>query len=198
MRALKAISDKFVHFLLEEHIIDASKIEFYQYGFELLAASVLDVAWILLLGLLLGQFFTALVYVLILITVRTQIGGFHANTYFSCFLCYTVFFGAVLAAAWLCAEIGITMAGLSILSCMLLLVLYFKAPVPHTRQLTEAEKGEARKKGIGRTVIWLAFMLGIGSFRIKYAYSIFSVLFVSVILMIVEAILQQMKKRRSQ
>lgn len=191
MRILRFISDKCVHFLLEERVIDESRVELYQYGFELLAASVMDAAWILILGFWLDDFFTALVYVLILSTVRTQIGGFHASTYFRCFLCYTVFWGVVVLLTRLCAAMRITLTGLIVLSCMVLFVIYLKAPVPHNKKLDEEEKAEARKKGLVRTVVWLGIMFGASSYGLKYAYSIISVLVLSVALMIVEWILQK-------
>lgn len=180
------MADKIVQRLLAEHIIEESQKELYHYGFELLTASLLNAFEIMLVGMILHKLPVALIYVLILMTVRTQIGGFHADTYGKCFMYYNLFFLITLMITEVCSFFKFGGALIVILLCGVLLVEYIWAPVPHNRKLNQMEKTTARKKGILRTTVWCVILVVFWRTHREWSYAICSVLVLTVGLMWVE------------
>lgn len=90
---IKKIVNRLIDELLQNKIIRPEEKKLYEYGVELLVASIFNSMWIIGIGVIFGSLILSFIYILILGSVRTQIGGYHAKTYFSCFICYNVFFG---------------------------------------------------------------------------------------------------------
>lgn len=80
------ISKKLTEFFIENKVIQEEENEVYQYSFELLLSSVLNLISILLLAVLMKRLIETLIFVLVFFTLRTQIGGYHARTHFRCYL----------------------------------------------------------------------------------------------------------------
>lgn len=82
--------------LVKEKIINSDDSEIYKYGAELLISTGAN----LLLGLLLGGLFhsmmSSVIYFLVLATLRTQAGGYHASTYLWCGMVYCISFLGVM------------------------------------------------------------------------------------------------------
>ena len=186
-------ADYITNLLNREGIIQDFEIPLYHYGFELLLSSVFNAVWILMWGFITERKMLAIVYIVILATVRTQIGGYHANSYRKCFLCYSLAFLTVIVMVEMCGFLKLPLGFLGFVSIVLLIIEFFWAPVLHTKILTQEEKKTSRKKGIGRTVIWVVIMHFVYWYNIKYAYQIFCVLLLCIILMIVEKYLQKRK-----
>ena len=194
MRILNQISKKITNWLMKQQVIERSQEEFYQYGFKLLVSSLFDAFLVLFLGILLDCTPLAVSYVLILMTVRTQIGGFHANTYFGCCVCYMIFFitSLVLYVGCIWYQFSVLMLVLAILTNIVFELIW--APVLHTRKLTGTERIQAKNAGLRRTAIWSLFAILVWNIDNKWSYAVVVVLCVSIMLMTFELICQ--KRRR--
>ena len=82
----RKLTDRFV----KKHIVEVSDAEICQYGLEVILSTGVNFLNVILIGFLLGKTGTAFCYFLILATVRTQTGGYHADTYCRCELLYMV------------------------------------------------------------------------------------------------------------
>ena len=89
---IKLIINNIIKYLVQMDIIQIEETAVYEYGIELLLVSIFNAIWILVLGIVLKCPVLSVIYIYILASVRTQIGGYHAQTYIGCFVCYNLFF----------------------------------------------------------------------------------------------------------
>ena len=75
----RKLTDRFV----KKHIVEVSDAEICQYGLEVILSTGVNFLNVILIGFLQGKTGTAFCHFLILATVRTQTGGYHADTYVS-------------------------------------------------------------------------------------------------------------------
>lgn len=79
-------SRKLTNQLLNNSVITPAMAEVYQYGFELTLSTLFTSSAILLVACLMDSFFFGLLYFAVSIPIRMTAGGYHAPTYFRCFL----------------------------------------------------------------------------------------------------------------
>ena len=72
--------------LLRRNMIDSAKQEIYQYGLELTLSTLVTSSSIMLTACLMDSFAIGLLYFVVSIPLRMTAGGYHAPTYFRCFL----------------------------------------------------------------------------------------------------------------
>lgn len=68
---------------------------FYRYGIEITISSFVNIINILLIGIVTGEMFASIVFLLIFICLRSFTGGYHAKTYLKCILLLSVSFTVV-------------------------------------------------------------------------------------------------------
>ena len=112
-------ADYITNLLNREGIIQDFEIPLYHYGFELLLSSVFNAVWILMWGFITERKMLAIVYIVILATVRTQIGGYHANSYRKCFLCYSLALLTVIVMVEMCGFLKLPLGFLGFVSIVL-------------------------------------------------------------------------------
>ena len=81
---LSFLSSKITDFLLSQKTIDKEMKQVYIYGTELFLSSVLSVFLVILVGLIIGRFWDALLFLFSFIFLRKYTGGLHCNSYTSC------------------------------------------------------------------------------------------------------------------
>ena len=81
---ISLLSKSIALFLLRKDIISSDNIEIYEYGFELMIATIIGFGLVLISGLVMGEFILSLVFYAIFVIVRFFTGGYHANTHLKC------------------------------------------------------------------------------------------------------------------
>ena len=81
---------KVIEFLVKEGVINTDKEELYHYGLTLLIKKILHSMIILLIGLVGGEFWGVLFFLLAYSTIREYSGGYHAKTVRGCYFCTAV------------------------------------------------------------------------------------------------------------
>ena len=81
------IYEKIVVFMIKYGIINAEDKEIYKYGFELLLADVFNLSVMLFIGVIVNQFYSTILYIIIFIGMRSFCGGYHAKTHLRCHIC---------------------------------------------------------------------------------------------------------------
>ncbi len=72
--------------LINAAIIEAKDRNIYEYSIKSLLGNILNIVSCILIGILCGEIIRALVFLLIMIPLRSTIGGCHLNSPFLCFL----------------------------------------------------------------------------------------------------------------
>lgn len=93
---IRLLSSKLADFLCEKSIIPEEDKEIYIYGNELLISSFIGIALVCIVGVLLGEFLSALVFLVVFIINRQFSGGYHASTFIKCTLIFLCDFFVVL------------------------------------------------------------------------------------------------------
>lgn len=83
---MECISGIISHTLWEQGIIQEEDIDKCQYGLDIFISSVLEVASILIIAAVVGNFFDTLIFFAAFIPLRVYAGGYHANTKLRCYL----------------------------------------------------------------------------------------------------------------
>lgn len=85
---------KIVYFITNQGVIsgDPEVQDFYKYGVEISISSLLNIALVLMLGVLINHILESIIFLAIFILIRSFTGGYHADTYFRCNLLMCVTF----------------------------------------------------------------------------------------------------------
>lgn len=89
-------SNYLVRVLLKNEIIEADKIEIYQYGYEIMISTIITFLIVLISGIILNCLPAALLYFGIFAVMRQICGGYHAQHYWSCNALFAVVTTSVL------------------------------------------------------------------------------------------------------
>lgn len=81
---ISLLSKSIALFLLKREIIDSEEIEIYEYGFELMIATVIGLGLVMLSGLIIGEFISSVIFYTFFVLIRLFTGGYHADTHLKC------------------------------------------------------------------------------------------------------------------
>lgn len=146
---LTYLANRVTDFLIDKKVIDDNDREIYQYGFEQFFTTVLNIATMLLLGVIFGKIYQSIVLTLSFMALRTYSGGYHASTPLRCYILTVISISAALSTMKFVAINRFVCLGLLILSGIVILLL---SPVDtKNKPLDEIEKVIYRKKTI---LVW--------------------------------------------
>lgn len=75
-------------FLFSKDAITEEEKEVCAYGMELIISGIISVALVIIIGLITGNIWYAVIYNMMMILIRTYTGGYHADTHAGCNVCY--------------------------------------------------------------------------------------------------------------
>ena len=75
-------------FLFSKDAITEEEKEVCAYGMELIISGIISVALVIIIGLITGSIWYAVVYNIMMIVIRLYTGGYHADTHVGCNVCY--------------------------------------------------------------------------------------------------------------
>lgn len=181
---------KLTEILVKEEIVPYKSREIYEYGMELIISTVLNLVLVLFIGALFHAVGEGVCYFLILATIRTQSGGYHANSYLRCSALYCLLFLITIALSEIADYFAINPV-LPIL-CLLINTCYIWrcAPVLHLKELDHEEKKHAKRKATLRCLIWTIASVALGAVDKQLLYA------VTVTISIVSILMEVEKKRR--
>lgn len=145
--------------------IDKEDWEVYQFGIGIIVSTVLEMATILILGVLFKQFLGTCLFLLCFLMLRTNIGGYHAKSYERCYIVMILtYLGAYTCIAltplqWIWPAI-IVIAVVSFIGVV------FLGPIDNENKRWEAERTERAK----RTSIAISLLEIVASIAIAIAF----------------------------
>lgn len=169
--------------------------EIYTYGVWVLITSLFDVIEVLILGVLFHRLPEAIIYLAILMVLRSYTGGFHASTFGRCNAMVLGCYLMNLVLSW-----GIVLAGGCWITLILLFVsvgyICYAAPVEHANKaLTDAEKIRYRKYSILLSIaILVVVLLLYQQYEQQMSYAAVTMAMVA-FMMLLELLLQRKRRR---
>lgn len=89
---IEYLADRIADYFVKEELILAEDRSIYKYGSEVSISTILGISLILLIGLISGQVFGSILFLLCFIPLRVYTGGYHADTYLKCNLSFCAVF----------------------------------------------------------------------------------------------------------
>ena len=146
---ISSAANNITNYLICKKVIKDDDREIYQYGFEQVFSYLLNIATMLLLGIILGKIYQSLVLILSFMALRSYSGGYHANTPLQCYLLTVMSISATLSIMKFITIDRFICWGLLVLSSVVILLL---SPIgSKNKPLDEIEKIIYRKKTI---IVW--------------------------------------------
>ena len=146
---ISSAANNITNYLICKKVIKDDDREIYQYGFEQVFSSLLNIATMLLLGIILGKIYQSLVLILSFMALRSYSGGYHANTPLHCYLLTVMSISAALSIMKFITIDRFICLGLLVLSSVV--ILLFSPIGSKNKPLDEIEKIIYRKKTI---IVW--------------------------------------------
>ena len=154
--------------------IPAEDGEIYAFGFECMLSTAIQMVLLFIVGILFGRLVEIALYTACFTAIKRHIGGWHADSHFTCISGYTVI---ALGAVSLCRVLP-EWASIFFVIIALALVLAL-APIPHMNNpKTKTETAHARKVAVGAaiilaTVICIVLLSPIASYAVFGACGLF-------------------------
>lgn len=146
---ISSAANNITNYLICKKVIKDDDREIYQYGFEQVFSSLLNIATMLLLGIILGKIYQSLVLILSFMALRSYFGGYHANTPLQCYLLTVMSISAALSIMKFITIDRFICLGLLVLPSLIIITL---SPIgTANKPLDEIEKIIYRKKMI---IVW--------------------------------------------
>lgn len=173
-----------VKYFVEENDSDETEKEILQFGFERIRIALIGLIAIIITGLVLRELFGTLLFIVCLMPLRQNAGGYHMKNEWVCAVC-SYFFLVCSILMFKFISIDACMASVIFVACVSL--VFIIAPLGNiNRQLDEIEKSVYRRRTriicVVEGILFLIFMLM--SLRKWYMIVLLSVFITSVLLII--------------
>lgn len=167
----------------------------YVYGAELLFSTALAAFSILLTSFLARRPFSGILFILIFVSLRIFVGGYHASTYRNCFLLTNGVFLTALAASILLDRLEVPILVLSLMTSVS--IIWTLAPIrnPHHPLTKEAYE---KNKSVGRVLVCIESIISVVAdfFINQTGVSILPIVSASIAAVAVMMIISKISERR--
>lgn len=172
------ISDNMAFYLLKNGYIQESELPIYKYGLSGFCNSVFQLGVIMMLGILTGTVPETIAFIIVFVSTRRFLGGYHADTRIKC-LMWDVFIWAIATntnVVPVYATSNIICYGAIIFTFSIIVTCRY-APIENVhKQLTTAQKKYNKNKGLGMICVFSVGAILMCNVSIKVTYTIFMAL----------------------
>lgn len=167
----------------------------YIYGAELLFSTALAAFSILLISFLAGKLFFGILFILIFVSLRIFVGGYHASTYRNCFLLTNGVFLAALGASTLLDRLEAPILTLGLIPSIS--IVWMLAPIRNPHHPLSKEAYE-KNKSVGRVLVCIESIVSVvaDSFINQTGKSILPIASASIAAVAVMMIISKISERR--
>lgn len=153
-------------FFVSKDVITEEEEEVCAYGMELIISGIISIALVLIIGLITGNIWYAVVYNVMMVLIRIYTGGYHADTHMRCNVCYCMTF--LISIVLLRVQMYIkTELAIWIIALAGYLIIVLNAPLEHhNKKLTMKQKED---------YMVISAMLGIASILISFVLNIMGI-----------------------
>lgn len=160
--------------LVEKNLVKNKDKDVYQYGIEVLISTAINIMLLLVIGIITKTVLLSICHFLILATIRTLTGGYHASTYLRCEILGCVTYITIVLCLEKVTQIFCVSNWLIVCSLMGIITLINFA-ITNKRTVIDKELKRLKKKVILRELTWIMLVLLLEDKRIKGASCIIQV-----------------------
>lgn len=158
--------------LVREEIVNSKERPVYQYGLELLIWTVINFVLVFIIGSFLGSPVQGILYFLVFATLRTKAGGYHAPSYITCGILYSITFIITIWLAMFFSYIKVNSVILTLTFLVNTYIFWVFAPVLHKRKAEKKERKQTKVKAVKWSLIWTIIALYFYYMNSYWAYVI--------------------------
>lgn len=151
---LGLLSKKLTCFFIKKNAIDETEREIYNYCFEILLSTLINLIAIIIIACITKTYLPSLLFICIFMVLRGSAGGYHANTHFRCFLILMFVYSVLILLITYLNNFYIFIIGI-IFNVTAIIFYALIAPVEHVNNAMNKKK---RKKLRIKTLI-LTFVI---------------------------------------
>ena len=146
---INKISRAILTFVYNHSELPPDMMDIYQYGIEITLSSILNILFVLICSLILGNFISGIIYLFVFIFLRSFTGGFHASSYFKCNLTIIVTYVITFVLYELIITLNHPIYLCTVLSLINIIPIACFSPVPNKHKpLTQIQKKQAYKRSL--------------------------------------------------
>lgn len=149
-------ADEVTNFLVRKTIIVCEEKDIYKYGFELIISTLVNLFWILVIGVIYNEVLMVLISFFIFASVRTQCGGYHASTYFKCNVYLIIVFNLILLSTHYFEAFYMSRPFCVLMYIYVPVFLWVFSPVESLQNPIDSEehRNKIKVKVLIKTIIW--------------------------------------------
>ncbi len=121
-----AIIKKTVGYWVDNEIIDDFDRDIYEYGFELILSTIINIAAVMISALFVNRVLESVALLMIVIPLQSCGGGYHAKTHLNCFLIMYIGWWVVIGMIPY-----VTLFLAILIACISMIIIFVLAPVSH-------------------------------------------------------------------
>lgn len=159
---LKNIAEDITLIFLKNQIIDMKDRDTYIYGFEVVLSSFIVTGTLLMLGVMLREVLLTLVFMVVFVSLRTFVGGYHSDRFRICLVISIALYLGGLALNNLVAESTKPVIGMVLVMAAGIVIFLF-SPKEHKNKPLSFEEKQKNKK-ISRSLTVLIMILTAAGF----------------------------------
>lgn len=163
--------------LVEKNLIEQDEKEIYIFGLQQGFYFVLNIITAITIGILMGKAREIVIYILMFIPLRMFAGGYHANSYFSCYIIssiitfFTLKMTTIMGYSFFWISIGI----------ISILIIWFLSPIEDKNKPLEKEENKKYQK-IARRVLLFEITVAVVMLMLKVYNIYFTIVSIFIVL----------------
>lgn len=171
------------------------EVEYYRYGIEVALSSLLNLAIIIIIGIISMHIIESLIFLIVFIFVRQVTGGYHADTYFKCNLYLCLSFVLLLISYDFFSNNNNNVYLVTAINIVSLLIISIFSPVENkNKPIAKANRKGLKIKSIVFSIIISIISIILHCKSIKYG-SILSLILLLISMLIIVAKLKERRER---
>ncbi|BBF44064.1 hypothetical protein lbkm_2752 [Lachnospiraceae bacterium KM106-2] len=133
-------------FMIRQNVVKEEEQEMYDYCFELMLSTIMNLVVILVLSVLTHTFVKTLIFIAFFVPIRSIAGGFHASTHFRCLMTLVMVYTIFVLSIYFMPQTLYLGVGMTLL-LLVSIAIWILAPVESSNKpLSEKEKIYLAKK----------------------------------------------------
>ena len=159
---LVKLSKRLTSFFILKNSINEDERESYDYCFEMMLSTVMNLISLIVIGLISGKYFETMTFAIVFMSLRSCGGGFHANTHFGCLSSLLLIFISMLILTYLKVQV-LAMISIPVFG-VAMFISFLLAPVDcNNKRISQGEKSKFKVKLV---IINCVLILGYSVFMI--------------------------------
>lgn len=189
------LHEKNIEDLVEKQESLENDAEIYRYALTIIISTLISIGIIISMGICLRMFISSIVYIGVLMTVRTKAGGYHASSYVGCNCLGGMIYLIIVIILKIIKYYDMTCRKLVYLLPIIITMIGYFAPVVYRKKIKNITRKKAKVQVVVRSAIWSGIAIKSYEFNTEICNTVVLSLVVILIFMLVERIRNMEKEK---